>query len=478
MNLVRNILFALVLLGCSENEGKVQTDKLEYTFLKDGNVVNPSMVGYWKSIGNGYFLEARKDSILLYSYTKNFCYKEKNDYLEGLLNKESQFSQREDTLGIYLTDYGKDAEKLQTKKDFVRIERLPEQCMGFDDMRRLPQDELLQLYRETLEENYAFKDRRDLDWDLIFDRYKDSIFDDMDSKSLFNTMGEIATLTKDHHTKVIAENGERLQYRVTPSAETTIEVFEEQDEVKDLNAYFDLFFETSYLNISESILKGKGKKAANGKLEWGSPSNNIGYLNIHSFTSFTGSGLTRKQQIDSLKLHMESIITAFQDKDAVIIDISFNFGGYDATGLTIASYFTDKPVKAYTSQVYFDNGFYNEDEVIVYPAESIRFTKPVYVLMTDISRSAAESFAMMMDALPNATLVGTNTLGILSGMLGKSIGGFYTTFSNQRLVAKDGQFYEGYGIEPDIRIEVFPKENIFNGHRSAVSNVIEIINNN
>jgi len=97
------------------------------------------------------------------------------------------------------------------------------------------------------------------------------------------------------------------------------------------------------------------------------------------------------------------------------------------------------------------------------------------VLVTDISRSAAESFAMMMGALPNVKLVGSNTLGTLSGMLGKSIGNFYTTFSNQRLIDKDGKFYEVSGVESDIELKVFRKENTLQSHKTAVRDLIQII---
>lgn len=478
MKLIHVAILIIGLVGCSENVKKERANRLEYTFLTDRNRVNPSIVGYWKSIGNGYFLEARKDSILLHSYTENFCYKEKNDYLEGLLNKESQFRQRQDTIGIYLTDYGKETEKLQTKKDFVRIEKLPKGCIGFKEMKNLPPTELFELYSETMAENYAFEDRRNLDLDSIFGLYRDSISFDTDEKSLFSIVGAIATLTEDHHTKVINKDGETLQFRTIPTSIKVMEVFREQDSINNLNTYFNLFFDTNYRNITNGILNSKGKKVANNKLEWGDINDKIGYLKIHSFTGFLDKGFTRKQQIDSLNRYMQNIITAFQDKEAIILDVGFNLGGYDASGMTIAGYFTNRPVTAYTSQVFSNNAFYEEDKVVIYPADSVRFTKPVYVLTTDISRSAAESFAMMMDPMQNVTLVGTRTLGILSGMLGKSIGDYYTTFSNQRLVAPDGNFYEGYGIEPDIKIEVFPKDNIFNGHRSTVDHIIEIVQDN
>lgn len=478
MKRILYILMFILFSYCSQHKEKISEDQLEYTFLKEENSVNPKIVGIWKSIGNGYYIEAKKDSMLLYSYTKNFTYKEKNDYLEGLLNSQSRFDQRADTIGIYLTDFGEQTKTLQSKKDFIKVKELPKDYITYDQMQKLPSKELFKLYIETLEENYAFKNERKLDWKEILETYGDSISETTSREQLFKIMGAIATKTRDQHTKVIAEDGRTLQYSITPSAEKVKEVFNTQSEIENLNDYFNLFFETNYKNVSDSLLLGKGRKVANGKLEWGSLNDNIGYINIHSFAGFASKKYTRKQQIDSINYYMQKIIKSFADKEAIIVDVSFNFGGYDASGLTIAGYFTDDPILAYFQQVYSNGAYYNEDSVIVEPADSINYTKPVYLLMTDITRSAGESFAMMMDALPNVKLVGTNTLGTLSGMLGKSIGDFYTTSSNQRLISVDNKFYEVTGVEPAINLNVFPREHIFNGHKNAVREIIKIINSN
>ncbi|MEM6894637.1 MAG: S41 family peptidase [Bacteroidota bacterium] len=467
------ILFVIPLFLACAQKNVNPTPSLQSTVLESANTINPLIQGVWKSIGNGYYLEARKEGISLYSYTKSFCYKEKNDYLESLLNSQSQFLLRADTLGIYLTDFGDKTQVLQTKKDFIKVDGLPAHTIGFSKVTELSPKKSFELYLETMRENYAFSAERNLNWEELYNRYKDSA--SSGKEALYNTMGKIATLTKDQHTKVISETGKSLQYRITPSAEIVKATFKEQSEVKNLGKYFDMFFDTNYRNISDSLLQGKGQKIANDKIEWGSLHENIGYIHIHSFAGFLGKDFSRKQQIDSLNLQMQSIIETFQNKDAIIIDVSFNFGGYDATALTIASYFTDAPVLSHTSQVYNDGEFYDEDTVVIYPADSITFTKPVYVLMTDISRSAAEGFAMMMGSLPNVKLVGTSTLGTLSGMLGKSIGDFYTTYSNQRLVNTDGKFYEVSGVEPDIALTVFKKENIFHSHKNTVWDLLNII---
>ncbi len=463
-----------MLISCNQRKHQIDGLNLEYTYLQQDSIINPKIKGLWKSIGNGYILDASEDSIILYSYTRNFCYKERNDYLEGQLNSQSQFARHGDTLNIFLIDYGDKTENLQTKKDFVKLETLPTDCISFGEMQELPPKKLFDLFIETMKENYAFSHERNLDWDLISLDYRDRISDQTTSDELFQLIGEIVTLTKDQHTKIIAEDGRTLQYGVTPSAEFVVDSFNRQSEVDNLDHFFNAYFTHNYKNISDSLLHGKGKRVANNQLEWGSLNEKIGYINIHSFTGF-GSDLTREQQIDTISFHMEKAIGALKGKDAVIVDISFNFGGYDAAGLTIAGFFTEKIVDAYTSQVYNDGEFYNEMEVKVIPAGNVSYIKPVYVLMTDVSRSAAESFAMMMDVLPNVKLIGNNTLGTLSGMLGKSISTYYSTSSNQRLLTTEGKYYEVSGVEPDIRLDVFDPKNVFDSHKKAVRQLINLI---
>lgn len=344
---------------------------LRNSLLRENKSVNPAIRGYWKSIGNGYILEATSDSVFLYSFTKNFCYKEKNDYIEGLLNSQARFIKRNDTLTVYPADFGEKSNLLQIKNDYVRIEELPGNCIGFAAMQQLSAKKLFSLFIETLQENYAFSKERNMYWAAIQQEFEGKVSDSTTGKELFQIFGEIVTLTKDHHTKIITEDGTTMQFRGTPAAEIVSDVFKTQSSVKKLDDYFSLFFNTNYRNISDSLLNGKGNKAANGQIEWGSLNNNTGYISIYSFSNFTTNGKSRKQQIDSLNYHMENIINTLKDKKAIIVDISFNFGGFDAAVLTIASYFTSKLKLAYVSQVYNNGTFYNESNVYISPAEKL-----------------------------------------------------------------------------------------------------------
>jgi len=471
-------LFLSLLLSVSGLTSLAQA--LNPVVIKSGDTksINTSVKGVWKSIGNSYLLDARNDSIILYSTTSEHCYTERNAYLSGLLNNSALFKVdvRTDTLTLYLQDFGENTSLLQSENKFYRLPTLPKNCGDLTDSQKSDPQFLFNLFWLTLRENYANSSERNINWNDIYLTYRPKISPLSTKYDLFDIMGQIVTLTKDQHTKIIAENGETKQHRGEPSSRLLKESFENQDTVKVYNNYIDKFFHTSYHQISNDILQCKGKKVANGKIEWGDVTPSIGYIAIYSFTRFTIEDVARAQQLDSLNYYMSEIMKAFQNKKAIIVDVGFNFGGYDAAGLTIASYFTDVQREAYTAYRFQGGRLYKGTTFKVVPASRYNFTKPVFLLTTDISRSAAESYVLQMKALPNVTTIGTNTLGILSSMLNKSIGEFMLTISNEKYITPDGKTYEVSGVEPDIHLDVFTRDNMFNGHRDAVRKVVELIN--
>jgi carboxyl-terminal processing protease len=434
-------------------------------------------IGVWKSIGDGYLLKVDIKTITLYSYTSKYCYKEQNDFLIDLLNNSSKFylNPTQDTLSIYIHDFGPKTKALQDEMRFYKLRALPDNCVSLTETQRNDPEFLFELFYSTIKENYAFAKERNLNWESIYKDYRPKITSNTTQNDLFNLLGEIVTMTKDQHTKIISRDNATRQYTGVPTALLLREVFEEQDTIKNFDDFTARFFKTNYENISNELLRGKGKKAANGKIEWGDVTADIGYIHLHSLTGFASNSLPRKQHLDTLDFHMIQILKSFEEKEAIIVDVSFNFGGYDAAGLTISGYFTDKSVQAYTKYVFQNGAFVRGTDVPISPSAKYRFTKPVYLLTTDITRSAAESFAMQMKALPNVKLVGTNTLGIISDMLGKSIGDYYLTLSNEKYLTPTGEMFEVKGVDIDIPLTVFPRDNMFNGHRDAVRQIIKMI---
>lgn len=81
------------------------------------------------------------------------------------------------------------------------------------------------------------------------------------------------------------------------------------------------------------------------------------------------------------------------------------------------------------------------------------FEKPIVLLTSGMTASAAEIFTLMMRELPNVTLIGEPTSGefsdIFSGILPNS---WDFGLSNERYTATDGAVYEKVGIPPQQEV--------------------------
>lgn len=473
------LIFLSFLLAISFISSPGHTQILLPTLLKTDSrtVINPILKGAWKSIGNSYLLEADSTGINLYSTTSQHCYREQNDYLSELLNNTARFSLNStlDTLSVFLQDFGEKTKQLQSENKYYRLRELPGYCASLTDQQKNDPEFLFELFWLTLSENYANSYERNLDWNQIYLDYRPKISKQSTKEDLFDVMSQIVILTKDQHTRITSQEGETRQYRGEPTSLLLKESFDQQNKINNFDNYISEFFYTNYQHITNDLLMGKGKKVANGKIEWGDLTPTIGYIHVHAMARFTLNELSRKQHIDTLDYYMEQIMKSFQDKKAILIDVSFNFGGYDAAGLTISSYFTNKSVPVYTSYKFQEGQYLKGSLFTIEPARKYIFTKPVYLLTTDITRSAGESFAIQMKSLPNVKLVGTNTLGILSTGLNKSVGDFWLSLSNEKYLTPAGKMYEVTGVDVDIELEIFTKENMFNGHRDAVRKIVEII---
>lgn len=426
------LFLVIVFLGVA---GKTFAQRAILASIKDeSSCIHSNVAGVWKSVGNSYLIEATDDKVSLYSTTSQHCYPERNEYLTELLNSTAKISvnRNNDTLSVYLQDFGDKTPFLQTENKFYRIKELPGHCASFSEKQCQDPVFLFNLFWLTLQENYANTKERNINWNQIYLDYRQKITETSTKYDLFDVMGQIVTLTNDQHTRIISEDGESRQFQGEPSSRLLKESFYEQDSIKSFEYYINEFFFLNYQHITDDLLQRKGKKVANGKIEYGDLTPSIGYIHIHSMARFAPNDLKRKQHIDTLDFYMAQIMESFQDKKAIIVDVSFNFGGFDAAGLTIAGYFTEKPCEAYTAYKYQEGHLYKGTTFTVNPAPKFNFTKPVYLLTTDISRSAAESFTLQMKALPNVKTVGTNTLGILSSMLNKSIGNYHLTISNEK----------------------------------------------
>ncbi len=77
------------------------------------------------------------------------------------------------------------------------------------------------------------------------------------------------------------------------------------------------------------------------------------------------------------------------------------------------------------------------------------------MLLSKNSISAAETFAIAMNSLPNVTSVGTSSYGVLSDSLVRALpNGWVFSQSNESYESLEGEQYEVVGVPPDVEVPV------------------------
>ena len=161
-----------------------------------------------------------------------------------------------------------------------------------------------------------------------------------------------------------------------------------------------------------------------------------------------------------------STYDSIADTDALILDVRRNGGGDSQYGWNILGYLTDTVFQtgASFSRLYSPLRRARGEGVVLEsvgegtwsPQGEQVYTKPVVVLTSGRTFSAAEDFAVAFDAMQRGTLIGETTGGSTGQPLVFSVpGGIMARVCAKRDTYADGREWVGQGIAPDI--EVHPK---------------------
>jgi hypothetical protein len=167
---------------------------------------------------------------------------------------------------------------------------------------------------------------------------------------------------------------------------------------------------------------------------------NIGYLKLNGFADPTVCHDTTARAMTSLR-----------DVKALVVDLRENRGGIGDTALQIAGYLFDRPAFMFDPRAGSSVPARTASPV---PGNRLA-DKPVYVLTSSTTQSAAEYFVYNMKMLKRATIVGEKTAGH------EHSGGFYTIDDHFGIGIRDAmppdnpyavKGWELIGIEPDVAV--------------------------
>lgn len=185
-------------------------------------------------------------------------------------------------------------------------------------------------------------------------------------------------------------------------------------------------------------------------LEYGLRADGIGYILITHMS--TDPGFAQKGS-DLAAEAFGEVAAALSGAAGLIIDVRTNPGGDDATALAYASYLTDAPILALTKRTRKGDGWTDPVEGRVVPRGDVLLNPPTILLTSRLTGSGAEIFTMALREMPQVTVMGENTGGGLSDILGTVLpNGWRLGLSHQEYRTPDGQLYEGGGLPPDVVI--------------------------
>ncbi len=185
---------------------------------------------------------------------------------------------------------------------------------------------------------------------------------------------------------------------------------------------------------------------------------NVGFLELNGFADPDLAGDTAVAAMDFIA-----------NMDAIIIDLRYNSGGVPGIGLLLSSYFFDKPVHLHSIEWRDGEATRVEQFWTQAYVRGTRLTsQPLFILTSDRTISAAESFAYSLQAVGRAKVVGEVSAG--GGQPGREFrisehfAGFIPTGRAVNPITKTN--WEGKGIQPDVIVD--EKDAAVTAHRIAL----------
>ena len=437
-------LIVLMLLALSLNSCQTYTTDLN---------------GQWTSLGSGLLLEISDSTdYAFYDYTDFACVPARSGDLSEML---PHLSLEQDTLTLRtgVVNY-----------QFVPTKRTPKVCRVEVATNRLLEPLYnFDVFAQTVEEHFAFFEQTGVDWPTLRAEQRQKIVQNPTDVNLYLTIEETLELLKDNHGFIEAseEVYEQLEFME----------FEEQEE-GDLPEYGD--FQVAAM-VADTFLS-EDLTEDSPLISWGKVNDSLGFIQVKAMWLYADLDIPQEliddlgyvdayvttfnqmyegdyiqKEVQVVSKIMDRVIADLAATNALIIDVRFNGGGQDAVSFEILSRFTTEPLQVATQKLRMGDGYTPIQPLSIQPA-TVTYSKPVYVLTSPQTGSAAEAFSIATMAMNNVKRIGAPTSGAMSTALEKTLpNGWPFAISNEVYMDNAGNAYEYLGVPSDIQID-YPKD--------------------
>ena len=184
--------------------------------------------------------------------------------------------------------------------------------------------------------------------------------------------------------------------------------------------------------------------AASRTVRYGWLSEDVGYLMLASFAVTDEAATDRETLLKAVK----SALADLSETSELVVDLRFNEGGYDQVAMAIAGEFADIRRLVYTKASMVERRLGAFVEHYLEPAGT--YIRPVTLLTSPLTVSAADVFTLAMKQLPHVRHIGERTAGFFSDSLPRYFpNGNLFFLSHQVYKDPQGNELEGNGCQPD-----------------------------
>lgn len=403
------------------------------------------MSGVWASEGYGRVLEITESQINTFDVTEISCVLRGSQPLRDFHRRINRINLSEDEQFSYYDEGG------ITRYNFTRLNGLPDACIEAKAAEPILDPEYnFEVFWRSFDENYAFFDTHDVDWQAVYQQYRPRVNANTSNDSLYDILTEMISLLDDRHVSLEGDDYPR-RYSGHPG---TLQKLLQKELPAGQHANRDAVIAIARSVVAEHYLRSSIRDAIGGQFTWGWAAEGIGYFSVDAMAGYIDDDEASLR--DSLRLvdqTMDQVIRDLKDAKGIIVDARWNGGGEDSNALHIAGHFTNQQLLAFTKRAWKGDGLTPEQEVFI-PSHAVEsYAGPVVYLCSSDTLSAAEIFSMAMMAMPNVTSLGEPTVGALSDTHSVYLpNGWLLRLSNEVYKAIDGKVYEGLGIPVDINL--------------------------
>lgn len=415
-----------------------------------------SLNGVWESQGAGWLLEiADSSTYAFYDITSATCLANNKGSMEKLL-----------------PDVRLMADTLLLKKGvityrFHRTDELPLRCAPSEVVAKTEDPVYnFEVFATTVKEHYAFFDLNNLDWETLYREQRQKVNEQSTDAELYLVLEETLERLNDNHAYLEAPE------EVYEAAELILreDNKENEAELPDIGD-FPTADQVAAHHLKEDMTDDSWL------IKWGKMTDRIGFVQVKAMWLYGDLDVPQalreevgmvdayvetfqqmyvndyvQKEVAGTHSTMQKVIRDLRDMDAIVIDVRFNGGGQDAVAFEILSYFVSGKQQVATQQLRDGDG-----RTPVLPlyikGKPNPYTKPVYVLTSPQTGSAAETFAVATLSMDHVKRIGAATAGAMSTALDKKLpNGWSFSISNELFMDNTGKNYENTGVPVDYEL--------------------------